>query len=250
VAFEALAMSKDERGRPLLLLADTGDPGRSRNNGVWLYTVREPDRLGTGTLRPQRYRLEYPDGPQNARTILVDPDDQRIYLVSMLSTGGNVYALPAAVGVGMSNVLTKVNPLHFVVQDGGFLPDGRVLLRGLNQAHLLAGIGGKRLAYLQLPRQANGPVAVVPGGQYILVAGLAPHSRVWRLKIPDIATPTPTPTYNGPTVQPVPMSSHGTLSGRAVGMASLAGLLAIAILGSVLHLRRRSRARLLRRPPV
>jgi hypothetical protein len=249
LTLESLAMTKDERGRPMLVMGDTGDPHQSRSKGVWLLMVREPERLGNGTLRPQRYHLEFPDGPQNARTLLVDPSDQRLYLVSMVSTGGNVYALPAALGLGMTNLLTKVNPLHFVSQDGGFLPDGRVILRGRYQAHVLAGIGGKRLAYLQMPRDADGPIAVVPGGGSIMVAGSAPKSRLWLLRLPALpaAPPTPGPQADH-TVRPAPVVSTGPLSGRAVGLASLGGMVAIALLGGVLHLRRRSRVRAAQRP--
>jgi hypothetical protein len=247
--FEALAITKDERGHPMLLLGDTGDPHRSRRKGAWLYMVREPDRLGNAVLRPQRYQIEFPDGPQDVRSLLVDPSDQRVYLVSLTSTGGNVYALPAALGLGMSNLLTKVNPVHFVAQDGGFLPDGRVILRGKNQAHLLEGIGGKRMAYLQMPRQADGPVAVLPGGTSILVAGTAP-GRIWRLRIPDLPAPARTPgPGDAPTAGPAAPLSTGSLSSQAIGIASLAGIFVIAIFGAVLHLRRRSGARAARRPP-
>jgi hypothetical protein len=242
VDFEALAVTTDEQGHPVLLIGDTGDPHRSRSKGVWLYRVREPERLGNATLRPLRYRLQFPDGPQDARTLLVDPSSKRVYLVSMSSTGGNVYALPAALGLGMGNAVTKVNPVHFVAQDGGFLPDGRVILRGKYQAHVLERIGGRRLAFLQLPREADGPLAVLPGGASILVAGTASASRLWQLRIPDIPAAAPTPGRTGiSTVKPVPLSSNGPLSSRTAGVASLVGLLAIAVLGGAAHLRRRSR---------
>jgi hypothetical protein len=249
VDFEALAISKDEQGHSMLLLGDTGDPHRSRKKGAWLYMVAEPTRLGKGTLRPQRYQLEYPDGPQDVRSLLVDPANQRVYLVSLTSTGGDVYAVPAALGLGMSNLLTKVNPVHFVAQDGGFLPNGRVLMRGKNQSHLLEAIGGRRLAYLQMPRQADGPVAIEPGGGSVLVTGSAPKGRLWQLRIPDVPDAPPLPSASGaPTIRPVPVTATGPLSGHLAGMVSLAGIVAIALLGLVLHLRRRTRTRAARRP--
>jgi hypothetical protein len=137
-----------------------------------------------------------------------------------------------------------------VSQDGGFLPDGRVILRGKNQAHLLSGIGGKRLAFLRLPRAADGPLAVAQGGGSILVTGTAPKSRLWELRMPNLPVAAPTPGPSGRLITtPAPMSATGPLSGRVVGMGALAGLLAIAILGGVLHLRRRSGARPAQRPP-
>jgi hypothetical protein len=45
------------------------------------------------------------------------------------------------------------------------------------------------------------------------------------------------------------VSSTGPLSAHAVGIASLAGVFAIALLGGVLHLRRGAGTRTTRRPP-
>lgn len=237
----ALALRKEENGTYTLLLGDIGDANKQRRNGVWIYTVAEPRTLGTGRLTPTRYRVKYPDGPQDAGTLMVDPYDQRAYLVTVSPTGGVLYSVPSVLGARMRNLLAEVRPLYFVAQDGAILHDGRVVLRGRLQAHVLDGIKGARLAYVQLPEQTEyGPVAVSPDGKSLFTVGKDKQSGIWRVDMP--AEPGPSFTRGGDTSRSVPqteLSEPSPLPGGMLGTVSLGALAAIAAASGVLWLRRR-----------
>src|ERR671936_3018212 len=93
--WQALALGRDDRGAPALLVGDIGD-----NQGVWpwvtVYRVAEPARLRDAAVPAARFRLRYPDGPRDAEALLVDPRGNRLYVASKDEAGGGLYPAPAA----------------------------------------------------------------------------------------------------------------------------------------------------------
>jgi hypothetical protein len=237
----AIAIREEDNGDFTLLLGDLGDNRKRRRGGVWLYSVPEPKTLGNGRLTPVRHRLAYPDGPHDAGTLMVDPYDQRAYVVTVSPTGGNLYVMPSVLGDRMRNMLAEVRPVHFIAQDGLILPDGRVVLRGRLQAHVLDGVKGARLAYLQMPQPTEfGPIALSADGKSLYTVGKTRESGIWRVAMP--AAPGPSFTRGGDVSREVPetkIEEPSPLPGGVLGTASLAALLAIGAASGVMWLRRR-----------
>ena len=123
--WEALAPGKDADGKPLLWVGDLGD-NRSTWPSVRVYRIAEPSQLGEQDVAWTAYDLRFPDGSRDAETLLVDPADQRLYVVSKRVDGAAVYEAPAHLRTDRVNVLTRVASAPSVVTDGSFSPDGKV----------------------------------------------------------------------------------------------------------------------------
>ncbi|MGH3424732.1 MAG: hypothetical protein ACRDO8_08390, partial [Nocardioidaceae bacterium] len=82
---EALAIDRDGT----LWVADIGDNDGVRHD-LALYGIDQPGREDQ-TVEPERYRLRYSDGSQNAETLLADPRTGAMYVVSKGFLGGQVY---------------------------------------------------------------------------------------------------------------------------------------------------------------
>jgi hypothetical protein len=238
--WEALAVGRDDRGRPALFVGDVGD-----NLGVWpsvtVYRVAEPARLRDATVRAQRFRLRYPDGPRDAEALLVDPKRNRLYLASKDEAGGRLYQAPAALRGDRVNLLRRVRRVPALVTDGAFSPDGRLLvLRDYGAAHLYAA-SGRRLATVPLPFQPQGEsIAFAPDGGSLLAGSEGGGSEVWRVPLPEVALPAATttrpPAAAPGATAPVPRPGWGPVAVAALGAVAL---LAVAVAAGVARTRRR-----------
>jgi hypothetical protein len=240
--WEAMAVGRDDRGAPALFVGDIGD-----NQGVWpsvaVYRVAEPARLRDATVRAERYRLRYPDGPRDAEALLVDPRGNRLYVASKDEAGGSLYQAPAALRGDRVNLLRRVGRAPALVTDGGFSPDGRTLvLRDYQAAHVYAASGG-RLATVPLPLQQQGEsIAFSADGRSLLAGSEGSGSEVWRVPLPAAATPaaaaTTRPAPTTPAATPPPRSRTGTPP-----LLALAGVVALlAVTAGVARTWRRRRA--------
>jgi hypothetical protein len=239
--WEALAVGRDERGEPALFAGDIGD-----NQGVWpwvtVYRVAEPARLRDATVRAQRYRLRYPDGPRDAEALLVDPRGNRLYLASKDEAGGRLYQAPATLRADRANLLRRVRRVPSLVTDGAFSPDGRLLvLRDYGTAHVYAA-PGRRLASVPLPLQPQGEsIAFAADGGSLLAGSEGAGSEVWRVPLPEVALP-PATTTRPPAAAPgaAPPAPRPGWRPAAVGLGGVA-LLAVAAAAGVARSRRRRR---------
>jgi hypothetical protein len=231
--WEAMAMGRDDRGAPALFVGDIGD-----NQGVWpwvtVYRVAEPARLRDATVRAERYRLRYPDGPRDAEALLVDPRGNRLYVASKDEAGGSLYQAPATLRGDRVNLLRRVGRVPALVTDGGFSPDGRTLvLRDYQAAHVYAASGG-RLATVPLPLQPQGEsITFSADGRSLLAGSEGAGSEIWRVPLPATAMPataTTRPPAAAPATTPSPPRSRaGTpLLALAGVVALLAGTAGVA----------------------
>jgi len=237
-----MAVGRDDRGEPALFAGDIGD-----NLGVWpsvtVYRVAEPARLRDATVRAERYRLRYPDGPHDAEALLVDPRGNRLYVASKDEAGGSLYQAPAELRSDRVNLLRLVRRVPALVTDGAFSPDGRLLvLRDYRAAHVYKASGG-RLATVPLPLQQQGEsIAFSPDGRSLLAGSEGAGSEIWRVPLPEAATPAVTttrPPPASPAATPPPRSRTGPLP--AVALAAVVALLAVTA-GVARSRRRRRRA--------
>jgi len=214
-------------------VGDIGD-NQARRESVAVYHVRE-----RGLPRQEnapRYTLVYPDGPQDAETLLASPDTGRLYVVTKAFTGGTVYAAPARLSADHVNRLRKVAEVPGYVTDGAFMSDGHhVLLRTYGTATLFTFPGFRPLGTVRLPQQRQGEgLAVSPSGRlYLSSEGI--EAPVLEVALPDtLARQADAPAGDqlGPKPSPPPAAvmrhrppaqdDMGWLIWTAVGVLALA----------------------------
>jgi hypothetical protein len=218
--WEALAVGRDDRGRPALFVGDIGD-----NQGVWpevsVYRVAEPARLRDTTAPAVRYRLRYPDGSRDAEALLVDPRSNRLYVATKDTTGGGLYRAPTPLRTDQVNVLRRVARVPPAVTDGAFLPSGRgFVLRDYQAAYVYAA-PGRRVGAFELPLQFQGEsITVTADGRSVLAGSEGPESEVWRVPLPEPALAKVTPTTRpAPPSTPDPAAAPAALGGQRRGVA-------------------------------
>jgi hypothetical protein len=119
VDWEDMAIGRGpEDGVDYLYLGDIGDNAAARENIV-VYRVAEPAVAGASGEQPlagvDAIRLTYPDGAHDAETLMVDPDDGSLVIVSKdFGTGrSGVYRTDARVAGSATAVLEKVADIDF-----------------------------------------------------------------------------------------------------------------------------------------
>lgn len=71
-----------------LYFADFGDNAKARDF-VLIHRVVEPSDGKQTELTPTTYRIQYPDGPQNAEALVVDPKDETLWIVAKVNDGAS-----------------------------------------------------------------------------------------------------------------------------------------------------------------
>lgn len=196
--WEDIAVGSDAAGVRSVWLADIGDNDAVRAE-IDVYRVPEPARpayagasLGApvlDTARPEVWRLRYPDGPQDAESIAVDPVTHQVYIATKSVFGtSSVYRLPARPDPRMRQRLVAVGAVTFhphgsggpfggigqVSATGGTISaDGRLfVLRTYSQAYVWRLHDGDVAAALRtapirvaLPAQPQGEGVAVVGAE-------------------------------------------------------------------------------------
>jgi len=129
-------------GQDYLYIGDIGDNNAVRTGGVRVYRVPEPAVDSnqspvtvslTGTVA---FTLHYPDGPRDAETLMVDPANGDIYIVSKRESRSRVYlaAYPQTSGMTMQFVAE----LPWGGATGGEISPRRteIIIRGYGNASL------------------------------------------------------------------------------------------------------------------
>ncbi|MEV4252817.1 hypothetical protein AB0J52_06565, partial [Spirillospora sp. NPDC049652] len=247
--WDTLAVVKGDGGAGTLYLADL-KAGGPRHDTLTLYRVPEPAKLADAALAARKYQVSYPDGAHEAGTILGDPAEQRLYVVTRAAGAASVYALPAALGSRVGNRLTRVRRLPFGVRGGAFAPDGRVVLRGSGDVRVLAGIRDKVVQVLRTGAKGDA-VAVAPDGRRVLIAESGARPRVLALPLAEAARPltgrsSPVPGKDAVDSGGTSGDYHApkeSLPGGVLGTGSLAGLGLLGLVGAGFYLRGRGRVR-------
>jgi hypothetical protein len=147
--WESIATYKDPVGQCSLIVGDIGDNDEIRPE-VEIYRVPEPrtsaETASSSSTAPlstepaQTMRLRYPDGSNNAETLLVHPWTGDIYVVTKKESGpAGVYRIAPAFGTGTAVEGKRVADVSVPSEPEGLLtggsisPDGtRVMLCDLN----------------------------------------------------------------------------------------------------------------------
>lgn len=133
--WEDIATIKDGSGKCFLYIGDIGDNGEKRVE-MSVYRVEEP-KLGDEsidgmeTAPADRIRFHYPDGIRNAETLLVNPLDRDIYVITKTMIGAaEVYKIPQAfngppvTAVKIADFSVPAIP-QGLITGGDFSTDGR-----------------------------------------------------------------------------------------------------------------------------
>ncbi len=113
--WEDIARGPDSRGVMSLWMGDHGDNNANRP-GIQVYRVDEPTSLTPGVtdLSWQRFDLTYEDGPHDCETLLIDPRDGRLYVVTKSYTGDSaLYAADMPLSTTGPSVLRKAATMAF-----------------------------------------------------------------------------------------------------------------------------------------
>ena len=101
-------------GDAYLLIADIGD-NQARRSSYRLYFVREPGRRLPASVAVERtLTFVYEDGPRDAEAIAVDPEGERILILSKRDHPPRLYELPLSSersGIQVAHYVTSILPL-------------------------------------------------------------------------------------------------------------------------------------------
>jgi hypothetical protein len=229
---EAIAVHDDR-----LYVADIGDNNR-RRDFVRVFFFNNPRANGL-TVTYHAYDFSYPDGAQNAETLLVN-DAGRLFIVTKGDEGA-IYAAPRKpdrVGV---NELKKVGAAPADVTDGTFLPGGdKIALLTYSEVTVINASSYEALASSPIPEQPQAESLTLSlDEQSLLVGSEGKRSKVYSIPVPSASTPTPTPSEE-PVETDVPEDQSGIIQNQkgtllALGLAGFVALVA----GTVVALARR-----------
>ena len=141
IDWESITSQKDPSGKCSLVIGDIGDNGEVRSE-LEIYRIAEPTPTaetassnGTSPLKTepsQIMKFTYPDGRNNAETILLQPQTGDLYVVTKKKSGpAGVYRIKPAYGNPAAARAEKVADISVpskpegLLTGGSFSPDGR-----------------------------------------------------------------------------------------------------------------------------
>ena len=230
---EAVAVHDDR-----LYVADIGDNNR-RRDFVRVFYFDNPRANGL-TVTYHAYDFGYPDGPQNAETLLVN-DSGRLFIVTKGQEGA-VYAAPRKPSRQGVNELKRVGSAPSRVTDGTFLPGGdKIALLTPSTISVIDASTYQVLTSSPIPPQPQAESLTLSLDQRSLLVGSeGKRSKVYAVPVPTETTPTPTPSEDPGAETDVPDDRTGAIQNQkgtlmAVGLAGFVALVA----GTVVALARK-----------
>ncbi len=180
--------------RDYLYIGDIGD-NSGKHRSITIYRVPEPKvdpnmTLSRMTTEPaESIELVYPDGPKDAETVIVDPLNGDIYIITKRQLLCNVYCAPYPQSTRNKITLRHVAVLPWTFAVGGDIsPDGNyVIVRSYKYASMWERPKGKPLweAFNQEPR--NIELMSEPKGEAICFdAGGRGYFTISEMKNPPI----------------------------------------------------------------
>jgi len=233
--WEAIALGADEAGEPAIYVADIGDNYQGGWPNVRVYRIPEPRDLVDQTVTATTFTFTYADGGRDAEGLLVDPRDNRLYVVSKEIAGG-LYAAPEQLDPDGVNTLTRVGGAPLFATDAAFSPDGRYYaVRTYWNATLYdasEGVPGRRAATVALPESDQGEsVSFTGDGSALLVGSEGVQSPVWRVPLDDVLSrpPAPEPEPSPSTTEEADLSGGDGAGGLILAGVGVAGVAVLAI---------------------
>jgi len=170
-------------GVSYVYMGDIGDNDRVRKY-ITIYRIKEPAviDLGSSTASASALHLDadplflrYPDGPRDAETLLADPIDKLLYVVSKREDSVSVYSTPLNFKAHDTLTLTRRAKLHFEgsgqakwITAGDVSKDGfKVLLKSYTAVYFWQRKAGEAVWQTLMRAPAELPYEVEPQGEAI-----------------------------------------------------------------------------------
>ena len=166
-----------ESGAHYVYLGDIGDNDAARENIV-IYRVKEPVLSASGDyikVNADPLVLRYPDGPRDAETLLADPVEKLLYVVSKREDSVSVYSTPLNFKAHDTLVLTLRAKLFFAgsgktkwITAGDISASGsRILLKSYTQVFYWQRDAGESVWQALQRKPTVLPYVIEPQGEAI-----------------------------------------------------------------------------------
>lgn len=156
-------------GQSYVYVGDIGDNGASRNSRQ-VYRVPEP-KLGVtpSTIAAEKFTFNYPDGPRDAETLMVDSRTADVYVVSKRESSNRVYRFKAPLVNGQTYTGVEVARITISGLTGGDISaDGsRILIRNGGQVYLWLRKDGETVGAALSRAPVLVPTASEPQGEAV-----------------------------------------------------------------------------------
>jgi hypothetical protein len=191
--WEAIAVGRDEQGRPAVFVGDIG--GNFGRTTVLVHRFVEPATLATGTVQPTTFQLSYPAGVStDAESLLLDQTTGQLYIASKAGppTPGRLFRAPRPLASGTLTDTGRTTVPTWAT-DGAYAPGGTsYAIRsggplGPNTAFVFDA-NGVQLAQVALPAQPQGEAMTYVDCRTLLV-GSENDTQVWSVPLPEAAIP-------------------------------------------------------------
>lgn len=90
--WEEIAVGPGPNGQSYVYVGEIGD-NLAKHDEVIVYRFPEPDRVQSGTVAVEAAILTYPKGARDSETMMVDPLDGRIYILSKRDDKNSLYSI-------------------------------------------------------------------------------------------------------------------------------------------------------------
>ena len=128
--FEDIAIGPGPvKSKNYIYLGDIGD-NSAKHEELYLYRFPEPSKLNEDMdIEPVRFILKYPDGPKDSETLMVDPWNGDVFLLSKRDSSNVLYKAPASSLGKEPTTLERVMTLPITMSTGGDISaDGKQIL--------------------------------------------------------------------------------------------------------------------------
>lgn len=202
---EALAPAGDGE----VWVADIGDNPGSRSS---IEVARVPFGEENRDVDVGSVVLRYPDGPQDAESLLSHPRTGQLFVISKTFLGGTVYAAPRDLSSGESHRLRARGSVIGMATDAAFFPDGKhLIVRSYTRAVVYAWPSLEVVGGFGLPSQEQGEGVAVSSAGAVFLSSEGLQAPLLRLNLPrairrvvtppPASSPSPSPT-DSPTERP------------------------------------------------
>lgn len=231
---EALAPERAGGDGGVVWVGDIGD-NRGVRDHVTVYRVSV--ERGEHRVAAPAYRLAYPDGPQDAESMVVH--DGRVYVISKGILGGRMYVAPRKLRTDRVNPLREAGPIGIWATDAALFPDARhLLVRGYGNAAVFEFPSLRPVGTFDLPDQEQGEgVSIGPGGR-IRLSSEGVRAPVLQIELPEafreaMSPPSPTPSPASADADPEADSAvaHSAVTDSVDWPLWAAGSIAVASAG-------------------
>ncbi|MDN5216348.1 hypothetical protein QQ020_30045 [Fulvivirgaceae bacterium BMA12] len=163
-----------EEGKNYLYIGDIGD-NISQYEEKIIYRVEEPDVSSTdkkfdGEIKSvEAIKLKFPDGIRDAETLMIDPANKDLYIISKRESKVGVYRLKYPYATDLVNVLEKVGEMALTgVVGGDISSDGNeVLIKTYQTIYYWKKTGDEDIGTLLLSQPVSLPYFREPQGEAI-----------------------------------------------------------------------------------